>query len=502
MYGENGSGKSSIYEALYSNFYNKQRVDKTFDVYETYKNRNNLGETLEVSVNIDNKFLKRTDNKLEDSDNMLDNSLFFLANENTLNSIMDNDFFNSIKITLQEHFLNLEELFVYDELKKELLQDTDLDNILKGTSSPEESNIENIKEQYNIKRKYYINKKIELDNEFPQIFKTFIAEEEINKIIKDKLKENFSISFKINNDSTLDIDTKKVTEPTINIQIDGIETTKTLHHHFNEAKLKLISIAIYFSLAKQYEETKQEASFKLLVLDDFLTSLDMANRKLIVQYILENFKHYQKIILTHNLQFYNLIKKMTDNNWDNKELYIFDKDYKSTTFIKDKNSSLLDEAQKYLKPPYYDLEIVGNKLRKYFEQIVQEFSQLSQLGKYDSLNSIITNIQNADTLYFHNKNANDLINDIREILKSDNNEIEEIKEKISHYENNNLIEDSIEIKKITNDIKFDINKANLYKQILLNPASHNDIDSDLYRKECENTLELLKNLQKKLKSIK
>ena len=51
---------------------------------------------------------------------MLDNSLSFLANESTLNSIMDNDFFNSIKITLQEHFLNLEELFVYDELKKEL----------------------------------------------------------------------------------------------------------------------------------------------------------------------------------------------------------------------------------------------------------------------------------------------------------------------------------------------------------------------------------------------
>ena len=95
-------------------------------------------------------------------------------------------------------------------------------------------------------------------------------------------------------------------------------------NHFNEAKLKLISIAIYFALAKKYET---DSELKLLVLDDFLTSLDMANRKLIMQYILENFEEYQKIILTHNLQFSNLIielLKMRDEEkeWDIKIYFL------------------------------------------------------------------------------------------------------------------------------------------------------------------------------------
>jgi len=66
-----------------------------------------------------------------------------------------------------------------------------------------------------------------------------------------------------------------------------------------------------------YNET--ENNLKLLVLDDFLTSLDMANRKIIAKYILDNFEDYQIIILTHNLQFNNLIKRLLDNDkWDTK----------------------------------------------------------------------------------------------------------------------------------------------------------------------------------------
>ena len=32
IYGENGTGKSSIYEALYSNFYHQKRIDKRIDI--------------------------------------------------------------------------------------------------------------------------------------------------------------------------------------------------------------------------------------------------------------------------------------------------------------------------------------------------------------------------------------------------------------------------------------------------------------------------------------
>ena len=46
-------------------------------------------------------------------------------------------------------------------------------------------------------------------------------------------------------------------------------------------------------------------------------------------------------------------------------------------------------------------------------------------------------------------------------------------------------------------IKFDI-----YKNILLNPSSHNDKAQDIYQQECENALKLLEELNKRPKTIK
>jgi len=90
--------------------------------------------------------------------------------------------------------------------------------------------------------------------------------------------------------------------PNVEITLDD---STILNNNINETKLKLTSMAIFFGLIKIEED--ETNSLKLLVLDDFLTSLDMANRKLIIQYILDNFSDYQIIIFTHNIQFFNLI---------------------------------------------------------------------------------------------------------------------------------------------------------------------------------------------------
>lgn len=82
-----------------------------------------------------------------------------------------------------------------------------------------------------------------------------------------------TLKLNILDESSIDID-RKFHPPLINFKIMNIDDRGDFKNHFNEAKLKLISIAVYFALIKKYQSQNE---LKLLVLDDFLTSLDMAN---------------------------------------------------------------------------------------------------------------------------------------------------------------------------------------------------------------------------------
>jgi hypothetical protein len=243
----------------------------------------------------------------------------------------------------------------------------------------------------------FIDKKLLVDENFNNIFSECINVDSINKIIFDHLKEDFKIEFVIN-PSSID-ETNKLIKPTIRIKIIDIEDTHNLHNHFNEAKLKLISIAIYFSLAKKYE--KNENELKLLILDDFLTSLDMSNRKLIIQYIVEYFASYQKIILTHNIQFYNLIinllkcRNEVASYWDIKNLFYRKNDGYFESIIYDKETDYLAIAKNYLDNN--KLSESGNFLRKEFERIIEELRQINEIGAKEKTGNILSQLINNVT---------------------------------------------------------------------------------------------------------
>ncbi len=284
IYGENGTGKSSIYEALYSNFYffkNNKIATNQIDIREKFIHRDyRTEEELEVNVLFDDKSeLNRTENEIRNQE-LLDNKVIYFANERLLREITENNFYSVLKDILTEHFSKLNELPSYSILKNKLRR-------LQTEVTQE-----------------IIQERIDLDTELKNAFYDYIPLKSINDILKDSFDEKFEIDFEFIDSS---IEDKKLTYPSIFIGVKGIDDRGDFQNHFNEAKLKLIGIAIYFALAKKYETNSE---LKLLVLDDFLTSLDMANRKLIVQYILENFEKYQKIILTHNIQFYNLIIRL------------------------------------------------------------------------------------------------------------------------------------------------------------------------------------------------
>ena len=105
IYGENGAGKSSIYEALYSNFYYQQN-----SIRDTYLSRNCQSEQLEVNITFDDgQVLNRNDDNLT-SRNVLSNSNIYFANEKVLNRLTKENFYIALTDTLIVHFPKLKDL--------------------------------------------------------------------------------------------------------------------------------------------------------------------------------------------------------------------------------------------------------------------------------------------------------------------------------------------------------------------------------------------------------
>ena len=115
IYGENGAGKSSIYEALYSNFYYQQN-----SIRDTYLSRNCQSEQLEVNIAFDDgQVLNRNDDNLT-SRNVLSNSNIYFANEKVLNRLTKENFYIALTDTLIVHFPKLKELtnIFYDKFEE------------------------------------------------------------------------------------------------------------------------------------------------------------------------------------------------------------------------------------------------------------------------------------------------------------------------------------------------------------------------------------------------
>jgi ABC-type dipeptide/oligopeptide/nickel transport system ATPase subunit len=502
IYGENGTGKSSIYEALYAVFYyfkDTKIANSQISIRDTFLHRDYMSNDLKVDIMFDDhRALNRIDDTLNNEAILKDDfsgfpqgqgilsgsvgdACIYFANEKILSNIVEGNFFDVLNNNLSIHFPKLETFKnIYESVKTELHQ-------LSHDTELSETNI--------------IQDRTSADKTCEFKLNHFIPIENINSVLK-KLNCDFEIEFTFKN-SDIDNDTHQFSNPIISIRIKDIDDRDDFKNHFNEAKLKLISIAIYFALAKKYETAN---SLKLLVLDDFLTSLDMANRKIIARYILDNFQEYQMIILTHNLQFNNLIKRLLrSDQWDTKILFNIFEDNKIKSLIKDKNDNYIDEAKKFIETPNYDLHLAGNLLRKAFEGIINEFEQLLELGKVETMQKIINALKDTDK-YFYNKPhevLEKLINDFERMFENQQQpnaaKINQIKTKINQIKNNKITF----IKEDEDNIKYNIiKKAEFYKNILLNPSSHHDSENEIYKDECKNTIILLEELNSILATLK
>lgn len=166
----------------------------------------------------------------------------------------------------------------------------------------------------------------------------------------------------------------------------------------NEANLTRIAIGIRFGALRT--RPLASARFKILVLDDMLISLDLSNRMDVIKIILnkENnpdlsfFDDFQKIILTHNKGFFNLIKRNTDENeWI---YYNFHKDESNNSAPEIKNDlTPLQKAEKFFDEN--EFENCGIELRREAEKILTKFLDPNMKKLQNEFSSLTDKLNNA-----------------------------------------------------------------------------------------------------------
>ncbi len=227
---------------------------------------------------------------------------------------------------------------------------------------------------------------------------------------------------------------------------------------FNEAKLTRIALALRLAIFDRKYQADDCA--KVIFVDDLLISLDMSNRLMVVQQLLNYADRYQLFVFTHDLAFYELIEdsiaqRNAQNDWCKFEMYAIDEEvdenYIPEPCLKEKKN-FLQQARCYFSD--YQYYAAANSLRKECEK------QLLRLyPKHWTLSA------NSDgTVSMLNLNALDL----------------KIKKFYARFGMENTLTPKID----------------QYRKRILNPASHNDSKAKVFRSELKMAIEEISQFEK------
>lgn len=161
---------------------------------------------------------------------------------------------------------------------------------------------------------------------------------------------------------------------------------KTVNIHrpqsfLNEAKITAIAIAIRLTILKKRINEQVPDLLKFIVFDDFMISLDMNNRDKVIDYLLNPdnkfTSDYQLLFLTHDKNLFDFISYKI-NQWDNKENWVYKEMYagkntyakKEYPIIIDSELNNLEKARKHFDGK--DYVACSIYLRKELEKVVNE----------------------------------------------------------------------------------------------------------------------------------
>lgn len=497
LYGENGAGKSSIYWSVFTHFqaYAKEQAEaqKYFTANHPQNLRNRFvdereGSYIKISFHDGNSETK----SIVDSD-----VEYYPANEETLRfmrgTAMSSDFLNYKILSSLFDFKNSEDNQVFSIFEKEILPYIDFDEpYQKIDGTP--TNILNAGEWWG-----YIKRIINTDGVIPRNEKKYSSfnrgtaqyrayQERIslfNRLLNNKLqilifransiiKDVFKIEAKIEltvSDAIFNrnIGYRKYSatleSPKIYLKArmtSSLLVNDALIEHprsfFNEAKITCMALALRLAILEDHATTDEFPS--VLIIDDLLISLDMPFRRMIIKQLLTYSSRFQTFIFTHDRAFFHLvmseIKQLgKTNDWKSFNLYVKKDDTGCLQPALVLEESHIAKAKAHI----HMLEIPAsvNALRKAAEKIFKDL--LSQ-------NEILQ-------IIFEQGYCN-------------------LSKMIGIFQN-----------KYAKLLGLELLAAHLQddRKLLLNPFSHDDIETPFYRRELEKTIEEIELLSRIHKNV-
>ncbi|WP_413512472.1 AAA family ATPase [Myroides odoratus] len=505
LYGENGSGKSSIYWALYTFF---QSVFKS-DVRQVQKyflpiTRNEESLKNRYAGDAEDSYIEILFEN-EPSDPRLKRISNTTVNTRTDNFIKEitltSDLIDYKSIFNIYNFTNKSKVKLFGYFEKHLLPFVNLRTPLtKHDGTVISTNLEVWWDHlkigldpypgiYDLEYIHFQNLISIFNTDFD--FYLMKITETANNYLKYRFKEDFQIEFVYQNCTYNDFNTynkgrnKKTLPPEIFLDawlIDSNldETSRKItrvHTFLNEARLSSIALAIRMAILK--EKFIKELP-KILILDDLLLSLDMGNREIVLSIILEEYLNdYQLIILTHDRVFFQsalsyikvthaaALKRKGEQNkatlddayldhWKIFELY-------EATLIDGKRIPSITTHKSYLQKALYyfndveniDYNACGNNLRSALEEVLKEIIPSKFLRQEDGQPIAVTS-QTLGTLIVK---CTDFFN---------------------HLGFNVIL----------------LEKLDRYRERALNQTSHYNPKSNYFKKELQDTFEIINELKK------
>lgn len=211
---------------------------------------------------------------------------------------------------------------------------------------------------------------------------------------------------------------------------DNRVRNEKLTEYFNEAKLHIIKLLLLLTAVLYNDAVAVPGVARILVLDDVISSMDATNRTFFVELLKEYFDEFQKIVLTHSVSFFNMadyafsIAYGQKDDW--KRYQIVEHEANSTIEQRDSQdyASNINSEYKYRQKYGQPLDPIGNRIRKRFEFLVVEASKLLCAGGIAESGKLIEAINTPKKLYYKydgtkTQSVYDLIDELTTIIDAE-----------------------------------------------------------------------------------
>jgi len=466
IYGENGSGKSSIYNAVkdfFSSSFPSPTTTFNLNKFEKEKKNENGDVTLKIAEQDVNGNPVENDYIFSEPISASTHQHPHIQLANKVKGFLD------YKKMLQVHALSVpanNQPNVFDLVVKDLLGEHRVANPKGGTTTVE------LLEEYE-----RLAKILCLTPSHYRIYK--IAEAELSKLDTELFtllnqvftEANKFLSQYFKNKISLDVGYNKLKihkpaaskkrqmfeELFLRVKYAGREIDY-YHTFLNEARLSALAVCLYLSSIKT--NPLSASDLRVLYLDDVFIGLDTGNRIPLLEILRDEFikLDFQVFISTYDRQWFELARQWFNNNtckFKSLELYIEDDGNPNTPeqpVVIDKNSDHFENAQRHFDAK--DYPAAANYLRKACESELKRILPRNKTLASHSTGEVRT-IDKLETL----------VNNFLEFI--DKNSLD--RSPFEHF--------------------------GTYKKIILNSLSHDDLEAPHYRREILDGIHLINCLQ-------